>query len=108
MMAQASIDQDTIRRNLELFLEYPPFPLTPKIVCEVLREPNFLRPVWRRVLEVHGDDYLLSELRNSLEIYYENSDKRLDNGRQRSICGVLLRKLKQSSHKRYIFRKIHK
>ncbi len=68
-------DQDVIGRNLELFLECPPFPLTAKIVCKVLGEPNFLRPIWRRVLEVHGDDYLLSELQNSLEIYYENSDK---------------------------------
>ncbi len=68
-------DQDTIKQNLELFLEDLPFPLTPKILCEVLGEPNFLRPIWRPILEVHGDDYLLSELRNSLEIHYENSDK---------------------------------
>ncbi len=46
-------DQDMIERNLELFLEDPPFPLTPKILCEVLGKPNFLQPVWRRVLEVH-------------------------------------------------------
>ncbi len=85
------------------FLQNPQEPLTPKTICYLIQEPSFLEPVFRKALKKLGEGYMLVELEKTLELYEANTEKRLDTGGIRSLGGILLKRLKNTPYKRYIF-----
>ncbi len=102
-MAETSfVQQQQLLINVAEFLENPT-PLSARLLYDLLAEPRFLKPVFRKVILMLGEDFVVHLLRESFLKFRASTEKRLDNGEVRSLCGIFLKRLKLSPHSKFIF-----
>ncbi len=79
--------------------------LTAHIIVAMLCEPPSLIPVFRRALEMHGEQTITTLLEVTLQIYVNGNELKNDGSNQpRTWGGSLLKLLKMSEHAHYIFK----
>lgn len=86
---------------------YPQTMLTAKIVCYILKENSSLIPVFRRAINVLGEDTIYSLLCLSLLYFIHNTFPRKDTGGRRTFGGQFIRLLKLNEQSNFIFKNVN-